>query len=115
VFLAPGRSAVFSQYAFAVYPLATLASGAEPIVVAARDFAHDLDAMRAAIRPDTRLLWIANPNNPTGTFLPHPELRRFLQSLPAEVVAVSTKPITNTCRRPSGSRRRPGLPSCRTS
>jgi histidinol-phosphate aminotransferase len=88
VFLAPGRSAVFSQYAFAVYPLATLASGAEPIVVAARDFAHDLDAMRQAIRPDTRLLWIANPNNPTGTFLPHPELRRFLQSLPAEVVAV---------------------------
>ena len=88
VFLAPGRSAVFAQYAFAVYPLATLAAGGEGIAVAARDYGHDLDAMRAAIRPDTRLLWIANPNNPTGTFVPYAQLQAFLQSLPAEVVVV---------------------------
>ncbi|HOG03894.1 MAG TPA: aminotransferase class I/II-fold pyridoxal phosphate-dependent enzyme, partial [Accumulibacter sp.] len=88
VFLAPGRSAIFAQYAFAVYPLATLAAGGEPIAVAARDHGHDLDAMRTAIRPDTRLLWIANPNNPTGTFVPYPQLRTFLQSLPEDVIVV---------------------------
>ncbi|MBP8163209.1 MAG: histidinol-phosphate transaminase, partial [Propionivibrio sp.] len=62
VFLAHGRSAVYSQHAFAVYPLATLSAGAEPISVPAKDFGHDLDAMLSAIRPDTRLVWIANPN-----------------------------------------------------
>ncbi|MBI2308508.1 MAG: histidinol-phosphate transaminase [Rhodocyclales bacterium] len=88
VFLAPGRSAVFSQHAFAVYPLATLSTGAELIVVPARDFGHDLDAMRAAIRPDTRIVWVANPNNPTGTFLPYPQLKDFLQAVPEDVVVV---------------------------
>ncbi len=88
VFLAPGRSAVFAQYAFAVYPLATLAAGAEPIAVAARDYGHDPAAMRAAIRADTRVLWIANPNNPTGTFLPAAVLRDFIISLPRDVVVV---------------------------
>ena len=88
VFLAPGRSAVFSRHAFAVYPLATMATGAECIVTPAKDFGHDLDAMRAAIRPDTRIVWIANPNNPTGNFLPYPQLKAFLQSLSQDVVVV---------------------------
>jgi histidinol-phosphate aminotransferase len=88
VFLAPGRTAILAQYAFAVYPLATLAAGAEPVVVAAKDFGHDLEAMQAAIRPDTRLIWIANPNNPTGTFVPYAQLRAFLQGVPADVVVV---------------------------
>jgi len=88
VFLAPGRSAVFSQHAFAVYPLATLSTGAELIVSPAKDFGHDLGAMRAAIRPDTRIVWIANPNNPTGNFLPYPEVRAFLESVPKDVVVV---------------------------
>ena len=88
VFLAPGRSAVYAQYAFAVYPLATISAWGEPIAVPALNFGHDLDAMRAAIRPDTRLVWMANPNNPTGTFIPYPVLKAFLQSLPKEVVVV---------------------------
>ena len=88
VFLAAGRSAIYSQHAFAVYPLATLSAGAELIAVPAKDFGHDLEAMRQAIRPDTRLIWIANPNNPTGTFLPYPELKAFLQSVPSDVVVV---------------------------
>ncbi len=88
VFLAPGRSAIFSQYAFAVYPLATMSAGATSIVVPAVDYGHDLAAMRAAIRADTRLIWIANPNNPTGTFLPHAELQAFLAAVPDEVVVV---------------------------
>ena len=68
-FLSPGSSAVYSEYAFAVYPLATQATGARGIVAPARDYGHDLDAMLAAITDDTRILFIANPNNPTGTFL----------------------------------------------
>ena len=88
VFLAPGRSAVFSQHAFAVYPLATLSTGAECLVAPAKHYGHDLDAMRAAIRPDTRIVWIANPNNPTGNFLPYAEVRRFLAAVPADVAIV---------------------------
>ena len=87
-FLAPGRSAVFAQHAFAVYPLATLSVGAELIVVPARNYGHDLAAMAAAIRPDTRVVWIANPNNPTGNFLPYAEVRAFLQTVPKDVVVV---------------------------
>ena len=88
VFLASGRSAVFSQHAFAVYPLATLSTGAELICTPAKHYGHALDAMRAAIRPDTRIVWIANPNNPTGNFLPYPEVRAFLEAVPKDVVVV---------------------------
>lgn len=88
VFLGPGLSSVFSQYAFAVYPLATQGVGAESLVVPARDYGHDLDAMRAAIRPDTRVVWIANPNNPTGTFLPADAVHAFLQAVPRDVIVV---------------------------
>lgn len=88
VFLAPGRSAVFSAHAFAVYPLATMGVGGECIAAAAKDFAHDLPAMRAAVREDTRIVWIANPNNPTGTFLPYGELKAFIASLPRDIVVV---------------------------
>lgn len=88
VFLAPGRSAVFAQHAFAVYPLATLSTGAELIATPAKNYGHDLAAMRAAVRPDTRIVWIANPNNPTGNFLPYAEVRAFLENVPKEVVVV---------------------------
>jgi histidinol-phosphate aminotransferase len=87
-FLAPGRSSVFSHHAFAVYPLATMSAGGECIQVPARNFGHDLDAMRAAVRPDTRIVWIANPNNPTGTFLPHRDIEAFLRALPGDVLVV---------------------------
>jgi histidinol-phosphate aminotransferase len=88
VFLAAGRSAVMAQHAFAVYPLATMSAGAECIVVPARHYGHDLAAMRAAIRPDTRVVWIANPNNPTGNFLPYAEVRAFLAAVPVDVAVV---------------------------
>ncbi|MBI4987987.1 MAG: histidinol-phosphate transaminase [Rhodocyclales bacterium] len=88
VFLAPGRSSVFSRHAFAVYPLATMSAGGECIVVPAKHYGHDLDAMRAAIRHDTRIVWIANPNNPTGNFLPGAQVKSFLQSVPPDVVVV---------------------------
>jgi histidinol-phosphate aminotransferase len=88
VFLAPGRSAVFSAHAFAVYPLATMGVGGECIAAPAKDFAHDLSAMRSAIREDTRVVWIANPNNPTGTFLPYDDLKAFITSLPKDMIVV---------------------------
>lgn len=86
--LAPGRSCVYAQYSFAVYPLATQARGAHAIVVPARDYGHDLDAMLAAIAPDTRLMYVANPNNPTGTFVEPDRVAAFLARVPREVVVV---------------------------
>lgn len=86
--LGPGRSAVYSKHAFAVYPLATLAAGAAGIEVPARDFGCDLDAMRAAVRDDTRVVFIANPNNPTGTFIEAGPLERFIASVPRDVLVV---------------------------
>ncbi|HRP76366.1 MAG TPA: histidinol-phosphate transaminase [Rhodocyclaceae bacterium] len=93
-FLAPGRCAVFAQHAFAVYPLATNAVGARCIEVPARDFGHDLEAMGKAITPDTKVVFIANPNNPTGTFVPGDEVRAFLESVPSEVLVVLDEAYT---------------------
>ena len=87
-FLAPGASAVYSQHAFAVYPLATQATGAGGIEVPAQDFGHDLDAMAAAIRADTRIVFVANPNNPTGTWIGPHNVLGFLRKVPANVLVV---------------------------
>jgi histidinol-phosphate aminotransferase len=87
-FLGKGASAVYAQHAFAVYPIATLTVGAQGIEVPAVNYGHDLAAMRAAIREDTRVLWIANPNNPTGTFLPWAEIEAFLHEVPRHVLVV---------------------------
>ena len=72
VFLQPGVESVFSEHAFAVYPIATQAVGATARVAPARDYGHDLEAMAALVTDRTRVVWIANPNNPTGTWLPRP-------------------------------------------
>ena len=86
--LSPGRSCVYAQHSFAVYALATQARGARAIVVPAKDLAHDVDAMASAIVADTSLVYIANPNNPTGTHLPAESIARFLARVPAHVVVV---------------------------
>ena len=87
-FLGPGRAAVFSQHCFAVYPLATQARGARSIVVPAKNYAHDLEAMAKAIDDETYVAWIANPNNPTGTFAPHRQVEAFLRRVPERVLVV---------------------------
>jgi histidinol-phosphate aminotransferase len=87
-YLRPGDEAVYSQHAFAVYPLATRARGASGIEVPARDFGHDLARMRAAVTPRTRIVFVANPNNPTGTFITPSELESFVASLPTDVLVV---------------------------
>jgi histidinol-phosphate aminotransferase len=86
--LRPGDQAVYAQHAFAVYPLATQARGASGIEVPAKDFAHDLAAMARAITARTRIVFVANPNNPTGTWIPSRELKAFLAEVPREVVVV---------------------------
>ncbi|MDT3669618.1 MAG: histidinol-phosphate transaminase [Aromatoleum sp.] len=93
-FLGAGRSAVFSQHAFAVYALSTNATGAVGIEVPAKNFGHDLQAMAAAIRPDTRIVFIANPNNPTGTFLDGAAIEAFLASVPSDVLVVLDEAYT---------------------
>src|SRR5208282_3609876 len=87
-FLRPGDHAIYSQHGFAVYPLAVQARGATGIEVAARAYGHDLDAMRAAITPRTRVVFLANPNNPTGTWLSSADVKAFLVAVPREVVVV---------------------------
>lgn len=87
-FLAPGLSAVYSQHAFAVYPLAVQAMGARGIAVPARAYGHDLAAMAAAVRAETRLVFVANPNNPTGTYIDGNALEAFIAGLPGKVLVV---------------------------
>ncbi len=87
-FLTPGLEAIYSQHAFAVYPLATQAVGATGVEVPAHDFAHDLGAMLRAVSPRTRLIFIANPNNPTGTLIGSADLHAFLRALAPDVIVV---------------------------
>jgi histidinol-phosphate aminotransferase len=94
VFLGTGVEAVYSQYAFAVYPIAVQAVGASARIAPAHDgvsgpaYGHDLAAMRALVGPATRVVFIANPNNPTGTRLGEAELRDFVTGLPDHVITV---------------------------
>jgi histidinol-phosphate aminotransferase len=88
-FLTVGDKAVYSAHAFAVYPLATQAVGATGVSVPAIDFGHDLKAMlQAAVKQKAKLVFVANPNNPTGTFLKADELLQFLRDLPANILVV---------------------------
>ncbi|MES2403840.1 MAG: histidinol-phosphate transaminase [Pseudomonadota bacterium] len=89
------HSVVFSQFGFAVFPIATAAAGARAIRVAAlprshrsAPCGHDLDAMARAIRADTRIVYLANPNNPTGTWFDDAALAAFLERVPRNVLVV---------------------------
>ncbi|MGA2241575.1 MAG: histidinol-phosphate transaminase [Verrucomicrobiota bacterium] len=84
--LAPGAEVVVSQFCFAVYPIVTALFGAQLVIVPAKNHAHDLDAMLAAITPNTRIVFVANPNNPTGTTASREELARFVNAVPADVL-----------------------------
>ncbi len=87
-FLNDGDEAVSSQYAFAIYQIATQSVGAANVIVSAKEYGHDLDAMLAAVTAKTKVIWIANPNNPTGTLIPYADLRQFLAQVPRTVVVV---------------------------
>ncbi len=85
-FVAPGVDVVVSQYCFVVYPLVTQLFGGNLITVPAKNYGHDLDAMLKAITPKTRVVFVANPNNPTGTLASTEELRQFIAQIPPNVV-----------------------------
>jgi histidinol-phosphate aminotransferase len=87
-FVTPADEVVFSEHAFAVYPIVTQAVGARAIVTPARSYGHDLDAMRRAVTERTRLCFIANPNNPTGTWVGSDALWGFLTSVPKHVLVL---------------------------
>jgi histidinol-phosphate aminotransferase len=88
VYLEPGKSAIYSQHSFIVYQLIVQACGGRGIVTKAKQWGHDLHAMVEAIDDDTRLIFIANPNNPTGTALNEAEIVDFLDKVPANIVVV---------------------------
>lgn len=94
VFLGPGIEAIFSEHAFAVYPICTQAVGATARVSKAQDgtrgprFGHDLEAMASLVNDRTRVVFVANPNNPTGTMLSREELEEFLERMPPHVIVV---------------------------
>jgi histidinol-phosphate aminotransferase len=87
-FLAPGDEAIHSQYGFLVYKIATRAAGGLPVVAPETDLTADVDAILAAVGPRTRIVFLANPNNPTGTYLPGSEIARLHQHLPENVLLV---------------------------
>jgi histidinol-phosphate aminotransferase len=87
-FLGEGDDAIFAEHAFAVYPLAVQAVGARGIAVPARHYGHDLPAMAAAITPATKVIFLANPNNPTGTWFEAADFTAFMAQVPAHIVVV---------------------------
>lgn len=87
-YLSPETSAVYSEYAFVVYPIAVKAVGAKASVVPAKDWGHDLPAMAEAIDDSTRVVFLANPNNPTGTCFGEQAFRAFMKRVPEQVLVV---------------------------
>jgi len=87
-FLTPGLNAVFSQHAFAVYPIVIQATGAASVVAPAVNYGQDLEAIRERVNAETRVVFIANPNNPTGTLLPQAQLEDFIKSLPSSCICM---------------------------
>ena len=84
----PGDEVLFSQYSFSLYDIIARRSGAEPVEAAAKDYGTNVDAMLGAVTDRTRVVIVANPNNPTGTYLPRSEIARLHAGLPAGVLLV---------------------------
>src|SRR5436305_9011827 len=87
-YLQDGDEAIHTTHGFLVYPIATLGSGAKPVVAAEKSYTADVDAMLAAVSARTRIVFLANPNNPTGTYLPFDEIKRLHRALPPHVLLV---------------------------
>jgi histidinol-phosphate aminotransferase len=87
-YLADGDEAIHTTHGFLVYPIATLGTGAKPVVAAEKNYTADVDAILAAVTPKTKIVFLANPNNPTGTYVPFDEVKRLHRGLPAHVLLV---------------------------
>jgi histidinol-phosphate aminotransferase len=87
-YLADGDEAIHTTHGFLVYPIATLGTGATPVVAPEKDFTADVDAILARVTPKTKMVFLANPNNPTGTYIPFDEVKRLHRGLPPHVLFV---------------------------
>jgi histidinol-phosphate aminotransferase len=87
-YLGEGDEAVMNRYGFSVYPIITQAAGARIVMVDERDFCADVDALLGAVTERTKVVWLANPNNPTGTYLPDAEVRRLHAGLRPDILLV---------------------------
>ena len=87
-YLADGDEAIHTTHGFLVYPIATLGRGAKPVVAPEKNYTADVDAILAAVTPKTKIVFLANPNNPTGTYLPFDEVKRLHAGLPPHVLLV---------------------------
>ena len=87
-YLGPGDEAIHTRHGFLVYPIWTLAAGARPVAVPETDYTADVEAILSAVTERTRIVFLANPNNPTGTYLPFDEIKRLHEALPAHVLLV---------------------------
>jgi histidinol-phosphate aminotransferase len=87
-YMGPGDEGVFTEHGFLVYRIAILAAGGVPVVAPERDLTADVDAILARVTPRTRIVYLANPNNPTGTYLPFDEVKRLHAGLPGNVLLV---------------------------
>ena len=99
--LQPGDECVMSEYCFAVYPIVTRLFNAEIVMVPAKNYGHDLEAMLKAITPNTRIVFLANPNNPTGTVLSQGELSDFIARVPEETLIVLDEAYTEYQQSPA--------------
>ncbi len=87
-YLRAGDEVIFTEHAFVIYKIITLANSAVPVIVPEKDLRADVDAILAAVTPKTRIIYLANPNNPTGTYLPHSEVRRLHAGLRPDILLV---------------------------
>ncbi|MBN9584795.1 MAG: histidinol-phosphate transaminase [Afipia sp. 62-7] len=87
-YLGPGDEAIHTAHGFLVYPIATLSNGATNVIAPEKNLTADIDAILNAVTPRTKLVWLANPNNPTGTYVPFDEVKRLRTSLPSHVLLV---------------------------
>lgn len=100
-FLHPGEKAIIPQYAFATFGIVTLANHGIPQIVPAQHWSADLDSILAAIDDETKLIFLANPNNPTGTWISHEKLQQFLRKLPENVLFVLDEAYNDYIRDPN--------------
>jgi histidinol-phosphate aminotransferase len=98
-YLRPGDEVLFSEHAFSLYKIATLANSAVPVEVAEKDLRFDVDATLARVTPKTRMVYIANPNNPTGSYISHAEMRRLHAGLSPDTLLVIDAAYSEYVRR----------------
>jgi histidinol-phosphate aminotransferase len=87
-YLSDGDEGIYTKHGFVVYPIATMGTGAKAVAVPEKDLTADVDAILKAVTPKTKIVFLANPNNPTGTYVPFDEVKRLQKSLPAHVLLV---------------------------